>query len=120
MTNGTRIPTARLVGTLHADRSAETARGISRGVGTVVYAYRFPDGTIKIGYSTRVYERITQLGPLSGLVALKSGDYDDEQAIHAGLKAHRVRGREYYRPAPAVLAVINDMRAAMRLGPLSA
>lgn len=46
------------------------------------------------------------------------GTREDEMAIHAILAEHRAHGNEYYHATPAVLAVINDMRARYGLEPI--
>lgn len=76
----------------------------------VVYAARLADGTIKIGCSASVWDRRRSLGIGAELIGFVFGTIDDEQAIHESLAAHRSRGREYYHPAPAVMAVVNEMR----------
>lgn len=120
MANRTRIPSARVVSSAFASVSDKTPRMLAADVGPVIYAARQPYGIIKIGHSTRIYNRLAALGGLDLLLALKPGTVADEQAIHATLKDHRWQGREFYYPAPAVLAVVNDMRLAMRLDPIAA
>lgn len=87
---------------------------------STIYAARCPDGIIKIGYSTNLAQRISQLVPKVDLIGFQFGDYFAEQAIHAGLVAHRARGREWYHPVPEVLSVVNGMRADLGLPDIAA
>lgn len=119
MPNRTARP-ARRVNTLYATTSSTTPRALAQHVGPVVYAYRMWDGVIKIGHTKHVLNRISHYGPMSGLLALRAGTVEDEKAIHRALIQHRARAHEYYHPTAEVLAVVNEMRAAMRLEPLSA
>lgn len=94
-------------------------------LGSVVYAARLADGTIKIGWTTQLHDRLRYLTCYTKqdaeLLAFKPGDYDDEQSIHRALVAHRLEGRrEYYRPTAEVLAVVNEMRSALNMPPLAA
>ena len=97
-------------------------------VGAVVYAARLADGTIKIGHTEHFADRLRYLQRYTGqdveLLAFRPGTYEDEQAIHASLVPHRVditpQAREYYSPAPEVMAVVNDMRATLDMPPLAA
>lgn len=81
--------------------------------GPTVYAMRLPDGVIKIGHSAHLADRRTALQ--GEMLAVRFGDRDDEQAIHATLIPYRHHGHEYYHPTPEVLAVVNEMRAAFGL-----
>jgi hypothetical protein len=96
-----------------------------RALGSVVYAARLADGTIKIGWTEHFDERLHWLKHYVQqdveLLAFRCGaTYEDEQAIHATLVPHRARGREYYEPTAEVLAVINDMREEIGLPLLAA
>lgn len=96
---------------------AEALRSLTAGR-SVVYAMRLPDGTIKIGCSAQLWRRRCTLR--GEVLAFVNGTRIEEQAIHRTLTAHLARGREYYRPTPAVLAVVNDMRKRFNLPPLAA
>lgn len=84
----------------------------------ILYAARFPDGTIKIGHTTQIAHRLSALigqgGGTPEVLAVKAGTYEDEQALHDRLAAHCRRGREWYNPDPEVLAVVNEWRADLR------
>lgn len=89
-------------------------------LGSVVYAARLTDGTIKIGWTTQLHDRLRYLAHYTKqdaeLLAFKPGGYDDEQDIHRALVAHRLEGRrEYYHPTADVMAVVNSMRADLGL-----
>lgn len=114
-----RRPTGRLASARYASHTDKTPRKLARDVGPVVYAIRTKDGLIKIGHTANIYERALGLGGLKSILALRPGTYDDEQAIHRSLIAHRAKAREYYHPAPEVLAVVNEMRAGNRMDPIT-
>lgn len=111
-----------------AKRGHVSRRAVMDTLGSVVYAAQLADGTIKIGCTEHFGERLRWLKSYTGqdveLLAFRFGTYEDEQAIHATLVAHRVDiteyAREYYQPAPEVLAVVNDMRTAMNMPPIAA
>jgi hypothetical protein len=93
-------------------------------LGSVIYAARLADGTIKIGCTTHFGQRLTWLKSHVGLdvelLAFRFGAYEDEQAIHASLREHLRRGREYYHPDPEVLAVVNAMRDDLHMPHIAA
>ena len=93
-------------------------------VPTVLYAARFPDGTIKFGCTGRIDVRLSHLRDVNDepgeLLAIKVGDFDDEARLHESLSAHVAHGREWYRPTAEVLAVVNQWRAAHHYPPLCA
>ena len=89
-------------------------------LGPSVYAVKMPGGIVKIGYTTNPANRIQSLGlgAKSLLAMLFNGTLADEQAIHARLEGHAVKGHEWYSDTdPDVIAVVNEMRATMGLGP---
>lgn len=86
----------------------------------VIYAIRLRDGVIKIGCTARLDRRRAWFGPDAEVVGFIPGDFDDERAIHDSLAPHVERGREYYRPEPPVLAVVNQMRDRFNLPHLAA
>lgn len=84
---------------------------------SVIYAVRMPDGIIKIGCTTNLVRR--RYGYYDAeILAFRPGDLAEEKAIHASLAEHLVRGREWYKPVPAVLDVVNDLRGHFNLEPL--
>lgn len=116
----TRDLTKRQPVTAEQDRKrviAESLRDL-RGV-EVVYAIRCPDGLIKIGYTSDLPARRRQLtSDPAAILAVKPGTYDEEQQVHADLRASCARGREYYHPTPEVLGYVNTIRAGYGLGPI--
>jgi hypothetical protein len=101
---------------------AAQSRAITALVGqldSVIYAVRFPDGVIKIGYSTNFAQRLRSFRAKGGeVLGFMAGDFEAERAIHSGLVQHRARGFEYYRPEAPVLDVVNTMRAEWNLPPV--
>lgn len=94
---------------------------IAKECGPVIYAIKLRDGMVKIGHTTDIANRVHAYDcGFDGLLALKPGTLQDEQAIHATLVAHRAMGREYYHPTPEVLAVVNDLRATFGFEPIAA
>lgn len=94
-------------------------------LGSVIYAARLDDGTIKIGWTRHFGHRLRMLKHAVKqdveLIAFRFGDFEDEQAIHAGLIPHRIEGKqEFYRPTPEVLAVVNEMRESLNLPHIAA
>lgn len=88
-------------------------------LGGTVYACRVADDLIKIGFTRHLNQRRTKLqGEL--LAVLPGASYDDEQALHARLVDHLHHGQEWYYPTPGVLAVVNEMREVIGLGPVAA
>jgi hypothetical protein len=87
-------------------------------VGEVVYAMRVAGGLVKIGHTTQAGRRRAALK--GEILAVTFGSRTDEQAIHARLADHIHHGREWYYPTPGVMAVVNEMRAAMGMDPLAA
>lgn len=100
------------------DRS-QALRALTGGE-PVIYALRLPDGTVKIGHSSSLWNRRRCVHPAAEILGFMPGAYEDEQAIHETLAAHRAHGVEYYQPAPAVLAVVNEMRDEFGLPHLAA
>lgn len=96
------------------DPQADRQRAIYealRELGEVVYAVACPDGLIKIGHTGSLRERRRGHGvDFTDILAVMSGTYDDEQAIHARFNKHLVRGREYYRRDPEILEFVNGIR----------
>ena len=84
----------------------------------LVYAARVEGGLIKIGCTAHLYHRLINIkGELLGFMF---GDYADEKALHETLLADLHHGREWFHPTPAVMAVVNDLRADLGLEPVAA
>lgn len=88
-----------------------------RAVGAVVYAVRCGD-VIKIGHTRNLAQRCNKL-QADEVLAIRPGTYEDEQAIHARLVGHLHHGREWYYPTPAVVTVVNEMRASLGMDPVA-
>jgi len=98
---------------------AETKQSLSVEVGDVVYAiYLSDERLIKIGCTSDLMRRVKEFAPCSPM-AFMPGGFEDEAKIHARLKAHRARGREYYRITQPVLDEVNLLRAWTKLPQLS-
>ena len=91
--------------------------------GTILYAVRLGDGTIKIGVTGHLHLRLTQLRSLTQsepeVLAVRNGTIEDERALHASLTEHLDHGREWYRPDPEVLAIVNEWRSALHMEPVA-
>ena len=88
----------------------------SRSLGSVVYFARMADGVIKIGHTTNLHHRLHSIR--GELLAFRLGDAVDERRVHAQLRAYRAHSREYYRPAPEVMAVVEAAREGLGLAPM--
>lgn len=65
--------------------------------------YLHTDGKVKIGYSADVTKRLRAYTPGFELLAVHPGTPDLEKRIHRDFDAHRVAGREWFRPADEIL-----------------
>lgn len=98
--------------------SAQGRDSLARDIGSVVYAIQCPDGAIKIGFTSDLASRMRAYGKGYAPLGFMPGTKRQESLIHLTLRAHRVRGHEYYNHDPAVLAVVNNMRAHLGKRPL--
>lgn len=95
-----------------------TRTAASAALGSVIYVARLDGDLVKVGHTADLVGRVralrwyTQAAQVE-LLAVLPGTADDEAELHRRLESHRARGREYYHPAPEVMAVVNDMRAQM-------
>lgn len=90
----------------------------------VVYGIWTFDHLVKVGYSANLRKRMTSYGitrkQFYRLLFVVPGTLEDEQCIHAVLRPHRARGREYYHPSGQVMEFVNDMRAEYGITPIAA
>lgn len=107
----------------HAPTSQSTSRfrfiDPSKELGPCVYFIRCDDGLIKIGFTTQIHIRRACYG--SGwerVLAVMPGSLAHEKACHALHAAHLAKGREYFHPAPDLLAHINEIREHLNIPPL--
>lgn len=100
------------------NEQVEAIRSLTLDTPTVVYAIQLPDGVIKIGCTADLVSRRNAYGMDAAILAFIPGDFADEKAIHKSLAEHTARGREWYKPVPAVLDVVNEMRDHFNLEPL--
>lgn len=94
-----------------------------KALGPVVYAIRLDDDIIKIGLTGNLMNRLSTVrcrakSTTGELLAFIPGDESDEAVLHTQLRTHLAHGREYYRPTPEVMAVVNEMRRQLGLRPL--
>lgn len=92
-------------------------------VGEVLYGVWTWDRLIKIGYTTRIWQRLGAYGINHANVAdrilfVAAGTFAEEQIIHYMLSDHVERGQEYYRPTEEVLDIVNQLRARCSLEPM--
>lgn len=88
----------------------------------VIYAVLTDDGLIKIGYSENLQNRLRFYGigvkNMNRLLLVMSGARHEEQQLHDRFRRYRARGHEYYRPAPAIIDMINRERERLGVPPL--
>lgn len=116
----TRELSKRLGRTADEDRQRLIAEGLRdlKGI-EVIYAIRCPDGLVKIGHTADLLARRRHFDTdPTAILAVKQGTYDEEQAVHATLRASCARGREYYHPTAEVLGFINAIRHDCGLDPI--
>lgn len=77
-----------------ADRPSDARPGAHD---PVVYYLGLPDGTIKIGYTTNLYTRATQLYARDSILAIEPGGRERESERHAQFRAERVGRSERFR-----------------------
>lgn len=95
-------------------RRSKTA--ISRELGACVYFIRCQDGLIKIGFTTRLWGRKCHFAAkwTDVLAVIADGSLELERSMHERFAAHLAHSREYFHPAPELIAYINEIR--VRLG----
>lgn len=82
-------------------------------------------GAIKFGWTSNLYQRLASVRSICGspvklLAVMPGASRREELDLHASLSDDlRSRGREYYLPAPEILAIVNEWRAHNRLRPLA-
>jgi len=85
----------------------------------VVYFMRDRDGLVKIGHTTNLAVRRRAFGSGWGhILAIIPGSREDERAMHARFAKHLAHDREYFHPAPELIAYINTLREALGVPPL--
>ena len=89
---------------------------MAKDLGRCIYFVRTHDSLVKIGCTTDLARRRSQLAvEWTDLLALRPGTRVDEAGLHRKFRPHLQRGREWYRPAPEIIDYINDLRLAMGL-----
>lgn len=73
------------------------------------------DDLIKVGWTSKLAERIRAYGPKAILLANYPGTRKDEAALHRQLVPARFRGREWYVDGPIIRAFIDE--AVAKHGP---
>jgi hypothetical protein len=100
---------------------ATSPTALGSEIGDCVYFFRLDD-LIKIGFTKNLTARKNRFSGArwTDLLAVASGTYEDEQALHRKFAEHRARHREWYHPAPQILAHINEIRERYGLPAISA
>jgi len=103
--------------TLIAESEAEVIANINAGVrlgrydsvpGWIYYIHN--DGTIKIGYSTNVTNRMRQYPPTAELLAVEPGTKELERKRHHHFHVYLAHGREWFRDTPEIRTWIDTLR----------
>lgn len=93
--------------------SAHRAGSVSFARTASVYFARRDDGAIKIGWTSDVPRRLTELRKDTGanvtLLAAFPGDKPDELRLHARFAKHRLDG-EWFMPGEAIAAFLKALR----------
>lgn len=87
-----------------ADRIRRVELTMSRGDQPGWIYYVLTDGKVKIGYSADVTRRLAAYPPGSDVLAVHPGTLALERQMHHQFAAFRVAGREWFSPAPEILA----------------
>lgn len=74
---------------------------------------------IKIGYTKRLRERMTQYPPHKRLLATEDGGRDREVERHNQFAGSLAQGKEWFRPTPDLIDHINQLRAKLGSGPIT-
>lgn len=91
-------------------------RTVEQPVATIGWIYYLRIGdNIKIGYASRLLQRLRQYPPTAELLAAHRGTKVDEKVVHSLLYLHRIAGREWYSQNDEVLTYIAKIVA--RFGP---
>lgn len=94
-----------------AKRAVETRKPVAMGE---IYFVQV-DGLIKVGWTTKLADRIRAYGPKAELLANYPGTRSDEAALHRQLKPARFKGREWYSDTDVIRAFITE--ATQKHGP---
>lgn len=102
------------------ERRQEQTDAIAQ-MGSVVYAVWTLDKLVKIGRSDNLAERLRRYrisGPdMHRLLLVIPGSLREERAAQAPFREHLERGLEFFRPAPEVVAWVNEVRSRMGIPP---
>lgn len=96
----------------------QTPTELAREVESWIYIVRTRDDLVKIGLTTNLGGRLSAYGGWSTLLVAWPGDLRQERALHRRFVQARARGREYYYPAPGVLAFVDEQRCDRGIQPL--
>jgi hypothetical protein len=115
MPQATRCSALRTGATTDALPTHRQAVDVISSLGPVIYALR-RGGTIKIGWTSNLAQRVHSLGGWRLIGFMLDGTRAKETEIHRRLAGHAHSGREWYpHDDPAVLEVLDEMRDQMAL-----
>lgn len=120
MTNRTRNIRVSVMVSGARQHSIDDLAVLTKGLDPLLYAFRMEGQVIKIGFTTNLDNRRATLGrSWSDLLAIKLGTRQDELALHRSIPdSHRAHAREWYRPTPQIIAMLDEWRSAYNLPPI--
>lgn len=98
-----------------AEARAKRAAGKRKPAATGQIYFVSVDGLIKVGWTTKLADRVRAYGPKAELLANYAATRSDEANLHRQLTPARFRGREWYDDCPLVRSFIDD--AVAKYGP---
>lgn len=98
---------------------AEHARDRRRMAGREHVVYYLQIGPhIKIGYSSRLKQRLATYPITRRLLAVEAGDMNIEKQRHNQFKQYLAQGNEWFLPGPELLVHINTLRLSVGSPPI--
>lgn len=114
-TQNRRNPGGHVLGTVRAPIPADSIPKLSAQLPPVVYFIRIR-GLIKIGHTVDLHNRKRAFGAAwTDVLAFTPGTRDDEAEMHRRFAQHLARGDEWFRPAPEIYDLIDEIRAGYGL-----
>lgn len=94
-----------------AERALEAEQRAAERQKTEVIYYAKIGGHLKIGYTSRLEQRMRSYPPNTELLAVHPGTREDERQLHRQFAVHRSHGAEWYPLVPVILEHIERVIA---------